>query len=145
MDESKIKLVLMMYKKQYENMDLLRMCKVFATNIHDSLNKVGVKNEIINLKEEFDLYDHEIILCTVNDYSKKRYILIDFTFSQFFPQFCDNSVYKQNSSFFNKLIENGYVEIDNKSMIIYLTFFGKIDIDMMTENLFNKIGNGSTL
>lgn len=128
----------MLYKKLYKDIDLLRMCKVFSTNIHDSLNKVGVKNEIINLKEEFNLYDHEVVLCTVNNDKNEKYILIDFTFSQFFPQFCDNSVYKQNSSFFNKLIENGYVEIDNKLMIIYLTFFGKIDIDMMTENLFNK-------
>lgn len=138
MDESKIKLVLMMYKKQYENMDLLRMCKVFSTNIHDSLNKVGVKNEIINLKEEFNLYDHEVVLCTVNNDKNEKYILIDFTFSQFFPQFRENKVYKQNKLFFNELIEKGYVEVDSKSMIVYLTFFGEIDIDLMKEISFNK-------
>lgn len=138
MDESNIKLILMLYKKLYKDIDLLRMCKVFSTNIHDSLNKVGVKNEIINLKEEFNLYDHEVVLCTVNNDKNEKYILIDFTFSQFFPQFRENKVYKQNKLFFNELIEKGYVEVDSKSMIVYLTFFGEIDIDLMKEISFNK-------
>lgn len=128
----------MLYKKLYKDIDLLRMCKVFSTNIHDSLNKVGVKNEIINLKEEFNLYDHEVVLCTVNNDKNEKYILIDFTFSQFFPQFRENKVYKQNKLFFNELIEKGYVEVDSKSMIVYLTFFGEIDIDLMKEISFNK-------
>ena len=128
----------MLYKKLYKDIDLLRMCKVLSTNIHDSLNKVGVKNEIINLKEEFNLYDHEVVLCTVNNDKNEKYILIDFTFSQFFPQFRENKVYKQNKLFFNELIEKGYVEVDNKSMIVYLTFFGEIDIDLMKEISFNK-------
>ena len=138
MDESNIKLILMLYKKLYKDIDLLRMCKVFSTNIHDSLNKVGVKNEIINLKEEFNLYDHEVVLCTVNNDKNEKYILIDFTFSQFFPQFRENKVYKQNKLFFNELIEKGYVRVDSKSMFVYLTFFGEIDIDLMKEISFNK-------
>lgn len=123
--EMKLKLIMDLYKKQYINMNMTGMCKVFAINIHDSLEKVGVINKILNLKEKFYLYEHEVVICMIPEYNKTRYFLIDFTFSQFLQtKITENSSFINNFSFFNKILEDRFVEVDNSTMKLYLRLFG---------------------
>ena len=123
--EMKLKLVIDLYKKQYIYMDMTGMCKVFSINIHDSLEKAGIISKILNLKKEFSLYEHEVVICMAPEYDKIRYYLIDFTFLQFLQtKITESFEFINNITFFNKLLENRFVEVDNSTIQLYLSLFG---------------------
>ena len=123
--EMKLKLIIDLYKKQYIDMDMTGMCKVFAINIHDSLEKAGIISKISNLKKEFSLCEHEVVICMAPEYDKIRYYLIDFTFLQFLQtKIAESFEFINNITFFNKLLENRFVEVDNSTIQLYLSLFG---------------------
>lgn len=49
--------------KEYSNIEKTQMCKVFANNISKILSDNNIDNRILNTKDEFGVYEHEVVLC----------------------------------------------------------------------------------
>lgn len=136
--EQDIALIIQKIKEEtnYYTSDYTGLCKVLSNNISIELNQKKIRNQIFNLAELFDAYEHEFVICCL--YSEKvNYILIDLTFAQF--------VESKNLSLLNKLeqwpsnflkrteigkkilqdlLTRGYTYIDDEILKTYLASFG---------------------
>ena len=127
--------------KEYSNIEKAQMCKVFANNISKILSDNNIDNRILNTKAEFGVYEHEVVLCRGKEDGKIKYFLIDYTFSQFFSsnkyfEIINNS---RRNDFFNKLLRNGYVEVNNDEIIRYLRIFDNSIFEFNLDDYFNDI------
>ena len=137
----KLKNIMENFNAKYLNIDKEQMCKVFSNNI----SKVLFDNRILNTKDEFGVYEHEIVLCRGEENQKIKYFLIDCTFSQFFYSKYYVEIIEQigNPELFGILLKNGYVELSNQRIIDYLKIFNnsitRFDLDDYFNDLNKKV------
>ena len=141
----KLKVIMDKFNKSFMYVDKERMCKVFSNIISRILSNDNIDNRVLNTKNEFGVYEHEIVLCRGIDENKLKYYLIDYTFSQFLSS---SSYYSKISNTINKdnkfeiLLKNGYVEITEHFMLNYFKIFGinldNFDLDDYFNDLIKK-------
>jgi len=117
------------------------MCKVFANIISSKLSDKKVDNRVLNLKDEYDLYEHEVVICRGIDDEKVKYYLIDFTYSQFCGKYPWNEIIKTETgkNFAYRLVKDRYLEVDDDSIIMYINSFGSDLKSFNLNNYFNDL------
>lgn len=105
-------------------------CKIISNNIKLRLDELNLNSTLVNLRDYNSIIDHEFVLSSFKDKSKKVfYLLIDPTYSQFvkrndskleYPiQLLENSNYE----LLTNLLNFGYSIIDNESFKNYMDSF----------------------
>ena len=98
---------------QENDIDSLRMCKVFSNLIYNELTSRNVACKIINTKELFGCYEHEFVIAHFYKDDKINYVLIDLTYSQFVTKGITNEL-------LYSLLNNGYCLVDDSVLDNYL-------------------------
>ena len=139
----KLKYIMEEINARYLNINKEQMCKVFANNISKLLFDNNIDNRILNTKDEFETYEHEIVLCRGKEDEKIKYFLIDYTFSQFFSSNYYTEIINRIDSheMFYSLLKKGYVEIDNESIVNYLKIFDSSITSFDLDSYFNDLKN----
>ncbi len=81
-------------------------CKIYSSYLSDLLREKHLPNKIIKTGS-FSNYDHHFVLVPK---SSDIYYLIDLTYSQF-----------NNREYFEELLDQGYTEVNDSMLIIYLS------------------------
>ena len=137
----KLKRIIEDFNKKYKDINKEQMCKFFAGIIREILLENNIDNRIFNTKVEFGTYENEVIFCRGRENKKIKYFLIDYTFSQFlYSNYYVEIINKGNSlEFFANLLKNGYVEINNESIVNYLKLFNTSIISFDLDDYFNDL------
>lgn len=79
-------------------------CKLYASMIHEKLQKENISSRILNTKEDLGLtYEHEAVLV----FNQEKYYLIDPTFHQFFQKIDAVVFSSQTTERLKKILEAG--------------------------------------
>lgn len=111
-NEEELKKSISIVKKELSNLTEERMCKVYNGYLLKELNKNHVPSRLINTIDLGLNYEHIFVLVPKND---NGYFLADLTFSQF------NITGKE----LNDLLNNGYQEINDQTLSLYLNIVEK--------------------
>lgn len=118
-----------------ENMKLIGLCRVVATNIAYEFDNRKIDYRIVNLAD-YNLYDHTMIISRTIVDDELLYYLIDPTFIQFDDYFPYKNLEKLDVSFLRDLIKKGYSKIDNNRYNIYFKSFEYDGKNMNVNDLF---------
>lgn len=126
-NEEELKKTISIVKKELSNLTEERMCKVYNGYLLKKLNKNHVPSRLINTIDLGLNYEHIFVLVPKND---SGYFLADLTFSQF----------NINVKELNELLNNGYQEITDQTLNLYLNIVeknNKITL-LSTEDIFYR-------
>lgn len=135
------------------NSNLEGLCKYVSNNINLRLKELNFDSKIVNLKEEFGLYDHEFILTSYVDLNDEiNYILIDPTYSQFVKK--EHSIVNKLEEFPSCVLERtedgkemlkqllcvNYIKINDDDLKRYIgSFMNESDINNLDFNISDII------
>lgn len=119
--ESEIKKAISRVRTEYANLITEQTCKIYSGLLYEELNNSHVPTRVISTGDLGLSYDHEFLL--VNS-SNIKYYLVDLTYSQF------------RNSEFDKLLVDGYQEIDDENINKYLEIVSKDKTDFILDNLY---------
>jgi len=134
---------LKMVHNQYEDngISIEGMCKVFTNIISSILTDNRIDNRILNLKDEYGLYEHEVVLCRGIHQGEVKYFLIDFTYPQFCGKYPYNAINKDKRGVIiaDKLLKDRYVLVNNDDINMYIKSFGNISSSFNLDEYFNDL------
>ena len=119
--EDKIKESINQTRYDLRNIVEAQRCKIYSSYLSDLLNKNHIVNKIIKTGD-FSNYDHHFILVPKDGES---YYLIDLTYSQF-----------KNNEYFEELLKDGYVVVNDSMLIIYLSIVTGQVIDQSIDSIY---------
>ena len=140
-----IKLEILETKQYTDNFEGL--CKVFANNLYDRLNDMGMNVKMVNLTELYkEMKDHIFLIMSYRDLNDNfNYILIDPTYEQFvkkdnetsplyFEAWPSEILQNINPNLLKNLVRDKYSYIDDKNLQDYLRSFTnkKVNINLET-------------
>ena len=100
-----IKEVIKEVKNEYQKLTTKRTCVIYSSLIYILLNQRHISTRIINTRDLGFNFEHQFCLVP---YQNKEYYLIDLTYEQF------------NNTNFEKLLQNGYIIINDVDFNKYL-------------------------
>lgn len=135
------------YTNDYEG-----LCKVFATNLYEKLNSMGINVQMVNLNELYrEMKEHVFLIMSYQDLNNKfNYVLIDPTYTQFvkkdnmesplyFEAWPSEILQNTNPNLLKNLINDKYSFIDDKNLQDYLRSFTNKPVNTTLETII--LGN----
>lgn len=133
--------------KAYVN-EMDGLCKLLSNNIKIKLTDLNFKVKLVNTNElSKDLTEYEFLIVNFKDMDNKiNYVLIDTTYSQFFPKentvlapnfnhWPANILKQNNSELLDNLLLSGYSFINDNDLKDYLSSFSNKEINYSLEDI----------